>query len=197
MNGMEKISEAILEKVKGDARNIVADAEEKARQEIEKAKKQREKRLEEEEHKLVREAKEEAARILAQASIAARQELVRAKTDMIDKVIDRVRSVLSETSSNAATLLSLAQEAYDALGVDKVRVYVATRDIDTTRRAIGTNKELAEKIVDIREFDCVGGLIVESLDGKMRIDNTYGARLEILLPKILPEVSNDLFSQIR
>ena len=40
--GMEKISEAILDKVRAEAEDIIQEAEEKAREGIEKAKKQQE-----------------------------------------------------------------------------------------------------------------------------------------------------------
>jgi len=45
---MEKISEAVVSKVKLDAQSLIKEAEKKAQEELEKAKKQREVRLEEE-----------------------------------------------------------------------------------------------------------------------------------------------------
>ena len=48
MTGMKKIGEAILDKVKAEAKGIVKEAEGKAGQEIEQAKKQQIARLEEE-----------------------------------------------------------------------------------------------------------------------------------------------------
>ncbi len=46
MKGIEKISEAILGKVKTEAQDIVAEAEEKARERIERAKEQQAAKLE-------------------------------------------------------------------------------------------------------------------------------------------------------
>ncbi|GAI00113.1 unnamed protein product, partial [marine sediment metagenome] len=34
---------------------------------------------------------------------------------------------------------------------------------------------------------------VEDIDGRTRIDNTYETRLEMLLPRLLPEISKELF----
>ncbi len=138
MKGMEKISQAILDKVKAEARDIIKEAEGKARERVGRAKKQREAKLEEEKGKLIEEAKEEATRILAQSSITARQELLLARTRIIDK-------------------------------------------------------QLADRITEIREFDGTGGVIAEDIDGKIRIDNTYDTRLEMLLPKLLPEIGKELF----
>jgi F0F1-type ATP synthase membrane subunit b/b' len=53
MSGMEKIDQAILEKVRADADKIIKEAESKARDEIERGKKQQEARVEKEKIKIV------------------------------------------------------------------------------------------------------------------------------------------------
>jgi V/A-type H+/Na+-transporting ATPase subunit E len=196
MMGMEKISEAILDKVRVEAQDIVREAEEKARERLEKAKKQREAKLEEEKNKLIQGAEGEAARILAQASIGARQELLAAKAEIIDDIINRVKQLLSNFSSSEGSPLNLIKEAINAIGIDKVRVYVSPKDIVMAQKLIDEDKELANIIVEVREFDCIGGVVVEDIDGKSRVDNTYDARLEMLLPQILPEINRELFGTL-
>ncbi|MFO7773213.1 MAG: V-type ATP synthase subunit E family protein [Dehalococcoidia bacterium] len=190
---MEKISEAVVGKVKQDAQNIVTQAEEKAQEEIDKAKKQREARFEEEKSRMLGEAEAEAARILAQASIKARQQLSSAKADTISKMIDGAQQELSQISSDESHLLNLIKEAMEGLGVDKGRIYVAPKDVSTAKKLLEADKNLSGKIVDIRETDCLGGVIAEDIEGKLRIDNTYETRLEMLLPKLLPEINRKLF----
>ncbi len=58
MMSMEKISDAILDKVRVEAQDIIKEAEEKAGERVGKAKRQREAKVEEEEGKLIEEAKE-------------------------------------------------------------------------------------------------------------------------------------------
>ena len=193
MKGMEKISEAILDKVRAEAQDIIKKAEEKARERVEKAKRQQEARLEEEKNKLIEEAKEEATRILAQSSIAARQELLLAKTRIIDEIISRVKKALSEISSDKGSLLDLIKEAINTLDIDKARIYVSPKDISAVRNSLKGDKKLADRITEIRELDSTGGVIVEDTDGKIRIDNTYDTRLEMLLPRLLPEIGKELF----
>jgi len=193
MKGMEKITEAILDKVKADADTIIKEAEDKAQKEIEKAKAQQQAKLEEQKGKITEQAKEEATRILAQASIKARQELLAAKTGVIDQITNRVRQELSGTSSDKSSPLSLIKEAMATLNIDKVRVYVSPKNITTVKKLLERDKELAKKIAEIKEFDCVGGAIVEDIEGKIRIDNTYETRLEMLLPRLLPEIGKELF----
>ena len=193
MMGMEKISDAILDKVRVEAQDIIKEAEEKAGERVEKAKRQREAKLEEEKGKLIEEAKEEATRILAQSSITARQELLLAKTRIIDEIINRVKKTLSGISGDESSPLDLIKEAINALDSDKARIYVSPKDVSSVRKSLKGDKQLADRITEIREFDGTGGVIVESNDGKIRIDNTYDTRLEMLLPKLLPEIGKELF----
>jgi len=193
MMSMEKISEAILDKVRVEAQDIVEEAEEKARERIDRAKRQQEAKLEEEKGKLIAEAKEEATRILAQSSITARQELLLAKTRIIDEIINRVKKTLTGISSDESSPLDLIKEAINTLDVDKARIYVSSKDVSIVRKLVAGDKKLANRITEIREFDGTGGVIVEDIDGKIRIDNTYDTRLEMLLPKLLPEIGKELF----
>ncbi len=190
---MEKISEAVVGKVKLDAQKTVKEAEEKALEEIEKARKQRAVRFEEERGRMLGEAEEEVARILAQASIKARQQLSSAKADAISKIIDGARKELSQVSSDETHFLNLIREAVEGLGVDKARIYVSSRDVSNVKRFLEADKELSGKIVEVKEYNCLGGVIAEDIEGKLRIDNTYETRLEMLLPQLLPKISEELF----
>jgi vacuolar-type H+-ATPase subunit E/Vma4 len=190
---MEKISEAVVSKVKLDAQNTTREAEEKAQEEIEKAKKQREVRFEQERVRMLGEAEEEAARILAQASIKARQQISSVKADAIAKIVDSARKELSQISTDESSFVNLVKEAVAGLGGDKGRIYVSPKDVSNVKKFLKADKELSSKIVEVRESNCLGGVIAEDVEGKLRIDNTYETRLEMLLPKLLPKISGELF----
>jgi len=193
---MEKISEAVVSKVKLDAQNLIKEAERKAQEEIEKAKKQREGKFEEVRDRMAGEAEEEAARILAQASIKARQQLSSAKADIIAKIVGAAREELAGISGDESHFLNLIKEAVEGLGVDKARIYVSPKDVSTVKKLLEADKEFSDKIVEVRESNCLGGVIAEDVEGKLRIDNTYETRLEMLLPKLLPEISKELFEAL-
>jgi len=190
---MEKISQAVLSKVKSEAQSITEEAEKKAQEEVEKAKKQRNVRLAEEKGRILGETAEEAARILAQASIKARQQLSSAKADAIARIIDGARRELSQISSDESHLLNLIKEAMNGLGVDKGRIYVSPKDVGTVKKLLEADTELSGKILEVKESNFMGGVIAEDVEGKLRIDNTYETRLDTLLPKLLPEISKKLF----
>jgi vacuolar-type H+-ATPase subunit E/Vma4 len=190
---MEKISEAVVSKVRLDAQSIIKEAEEKAQEEIEKANKQREVKFEQEKARMLAEAREETARILAQASIKARQQISRAKADAIAKIIDSARQELSQISGDENHLSNLIKEAIDGLGVDKGRICVSPKDVDTAKRLLEADRELSGRILEVKQSSFMGGVIAEDVEGKLRIDNTYETRLETVLPKLLPEISKRLF----
>ena len=193
VTGMDKIREAILAKVEAEAGDIVKEAVEKAQEEIERAKKQRETKLEEKKCKMLEDAEEEAARVVAQASIRARQELLRTKSDIIARIIEGVKKTLAGISSDESHLPSLIKEAMDGLGEAKGRIYVLPKDMSYVQKFLEGDKELANRIMEVKEFDCIGGVIAEDIEGKRRIDNTYETRLEMLLPKMLPQIDRELF----
>ena len=194
MAGMEKISEAILDKVKVEAESIIREAKDRASREIEQAKKQLAARLEEEKGKMLQEARGEATRIAAQASVKARQELSQAKADVVQEIISGVKKALSGTASDKSLLIGLIKEATDdTLGINKGRVYVSPENVSAVKKLLEKDRELASKIVETKEHDSTGGIIVEDIDGRIRIDNTYETRLEMLLPKLLPEIGKELF----
>ncbi len=193
MAGMEKIGEAILDKVRAEADGIIEDAEQKAAQEVERAKKEQAARLEDEKSKLLQEARAEATRIEAQALVKARQELTQAKAEVISEIVSRVRNELAKVASDPGSLTTLIKEAVSTLGLSKGKLYVSPRDLAAVKKLVSQDKELAAKVVEIKEHKLSGGVIVEDVEGKVRIDNTYETRLEMLLPRLLPEVARELF----
>jgi vacuolar-type H+-ATPase subunit E/Vma4 len=193
MEGMEKISEAVLNKIKADARKIIEEAESKRQSEITLAEKQREAKHEETKRKMVEDAQREAAKITSQASLKSQQALLDAKVSIINEIIDGTRDSISSRPTEPTSLYKLIKEAVVGVTDDKLRIYVAAKDIAIAQDLIKNDRQLAARIIEIREYDCLGGAIIEDLDSKFRIDNTYETRLEMLMPKLLPEISKQIF----
>jgi V/A-type H+-transporting ATPase subunit E len=191
---MEKINQAVLSKVRAEAQGIIEEAEKKGQEEVEKANGQREARFKEERSTMRGKAEEEAARLLAQASIKARQQLSSAKADVIAKIVEGARKELAQISSDETNLRNLIKEAMNGLGVDKGRIYVSSKDTSTARTLLEADRGLSARILEVRESNFLGGVIAEDAQGKLRIDNTYETRLETLLPRLLPEISKQLFA---
>ena len=190
----DKIREGILAKAKSEADDIVADAETKAREMIQKAQGQKKQRLEDEKKKIISEAQREASKLRAQASLKARQEILQEKDTILSRIIKEVKDELSRQVVDKDTFIPLATTAIDAFETDKpVRIYVAPRELAIVQDIIQNDDNIKGKISEVREMECLGGVFAESDDGMMSIDNTYDMRLEMLMPKILPDISKNLF----
>jgi len=193
MAGMEKIGEAILDKVKAEADEILKDAGNRAAEAVAQAKEQQAVMLEEAKAKMLQSARDEATRIQAQAAVKARQVLSQAKAEVVSAIIDRAKKELAGSAGDAAHLVPLIKEAVSVLGVSQGRLYVSPKDMAAVRKLVEKDKDLAGKLAEFKEHKSLGGIIVESSDGRLRIDNTYETRLEMLLPQLLPEVAKELF----
>jgi len=190
----DKIRAAILEKAQGEAEEIIASARVKAEELIINGKEQKKKRFEEEKNRVISEARREASRILAQSSLKARQGILKEKDDVINEIIARVKEDLAGKAMDESVLIHLIGETVQAFETEnKLRLLVSPKDIVVARKVVEENESLKKQIAEIVEFDCLGGVMAESMDGMVSIDNTFDMRLEMLTPKILPRIGRDLF----
>lgn len=192
MEAMDRISAAILEKVREEAKDIIRDAEEKGKLEVETAKKNREIRFENEHRRIIGEAEAEAARISAQASIAERQELLSAKSAVLAEIIIKVKQLISSVS-NENSISDLIKESINGLGVNEVKVYVAGKDVSLVKNILIKDRDLNLKVKTVEPIACSGGAIIESIDGSLRVDNSFDTRLEMILPRVMPQINKELF----
>lgn len=190
---MENIGEAVIDKVNKEAQNIIAKAKKEAKSEIEMANKELQLKLVKMEQKKLQDAEEESARISSRASIEDRQNLVVVKAEVVNNIIEKVKDKLAQTPMQGDAFIALVTEAINAINVEKARIYIPKGDAKRINDYIQNEKELNGKIIEVKEGDFVGGFILEDADGLLRIDNTYAARMEMLLPRMMPEINKELF----
>jgi len=191
---MQRISEAVVDKVREEAQQLVSEAEEEAKKELGKAQALRAARLEAEKKRLLTEAGEEAARISAQNAMKARQKTASAKSAVLDEIVRKARESLQKSTTTRDQLAQLIREAMAGLGTaDKVSVSVAKKDLDTAREIVKSDKTMSSRVLEVRTVETEGGVIVENESRSLGVDNTYLTRLQMLLPRVLPEISKELF----
>ena len=190
----DKIREAILNKAREEAQKIVSDAEEKAREMLAQAESQKDKRYEEEKKKIIAEARRESSKTLAQASLKARQQILKVKDGVVTKVFSNVKDTLSKEINDKSIFTRLITETIDAFeSEDKLRILAAPRDLKIVEEVLGEHNNLKERVAEVKELECLGGIMGETLNGMVSIDNTFDMRIEMLVPKILPEIGKRLF----
>ena len=190
MTEMDKISEAVLRKVRLEADGIVADAKAKADETVAAARAQREVRFRAERSRLVEEAKVEASRILAQSAISSRRELLTAKAAIVEEVFSAATAALA--GGAVGELRPLIEEGIATLGLDKARVIVSARDVAAVKAMVASDRQLGDRIAEVKEAAIDGGAIVEDPAGSVRVDNSYGTRLAMVRPAMLVEIGSTL-----
>jgi vacuolar-type H+-ATPase subunit E/Vma4 len=192
--GADKLRDAILSKVKAEAGQIKAEAEAKARELIEKAKRQRESILEEKKREMISQAHREALKILAQASMTARQEILRGKEGVVHEILERVKHELRNHPSDKESFTHLIEETIDAFEMKtKVKLFVTSKDFGIVQEILREDSKLKERVIEVREMNGLGGVSAEDEGGIVRVDNTFDTRLETLMTKILPKIGKALF----
>ncbi len=191
---MQRISEAVVDKVREEAQRLVSEAEEEAKKELGKAQALRAGRLETEKKRLLAEAGEEAARITAQNAMSSRQKTASAKSAVLDEIVRKARENLQKSATTREQLAQLTRDAVAGLGTaDKVFLSVAKKDLDMAREIVKSDKALASRVLEVRVINSEGGVVIENESRSLGVDNTYFTRLQMLLPRVLPEISKELF----
>ena len=192
---LEELKKEALKRVEEEARRIIEDARRRASEIIRRAEEAKRRAVEEEKRR-VRDEVEYDARIV-EASMAARNMITRAKSEVIEELRGRVIELLN-TMSPAARLESLKRLLREAVesGVfqGRIRVYVVERDRELVERALH-ELGLDDRVVGIATLsdDALGGVVVESEDGAVSIDNSYRTRIGTVLRRLMPWINSELF----
>jgi len=191
----EKIREAILEKAQNEAQELLREAESAAQDIIDKAKRKNEERREEERKRAIADARRESSKITAQASLKAQQIVLKEKDGIINELLDDVRKRLEKDVAAPEEMKKLISEIVDAFESDeKIRLYVSKKDLADAQSLVKSDAALTEKISEVVEgSQSIGGVVGESQDGKVSMDNSYEMRLSMLVPKVLPDIGRKLF----
>ncbi len=192
---LERVSKAILDRARAEAEEILERARKEAEEIINKAKLRRRQEQEREEARIISEAKRKARAIIVKAMLKARKDQSEVKRKIIDEIIERVKEEIKRKSFNyRESLKNLIQEAVKTLPPTDIIICANKGDLKEIREVLRELK-LTSKVKDIREANISGGVIVETIDGKFRIDNSYETRLEMALSRLLPEISRELFGE--
>ncbi|WP_207586820.1 V-type ATP synthase subunit E [Halomontanus rarus] len=168
----EARAEEIESAAEEDAEEIVTDAERAADREIEQLREQR----------------------LSSAKLEAKQQRLEARRDVLSEVREHVEKEL--TALEGDTREELTRELLEAASVefdagDDVSVYGRSEDA-TLLESVVTDYDGYEYA---GEYDCLGGVVVESEQSRVRVNNTFDSILEDVWEDNLREISNRLFEQ--
>ncbi|MFC4249190.1 V-type ATP synthase subunit E [Natribaculum luteum] len=191
---LDTVVEDIRDEAHARAENIRAEGEERAEEIESAAEDDAQEILETAEQEAEREIEQLREQRLSSAKLEAKQKRLEARRDVLGDVREQVETEL--TSLEGDTREELTRALLEAASVefdedDDVSVYGRAEDAD-----------LLESIADdydgyeyAGEHDCLGGVVVESEQSRVRVNNTFDSVLEDVWEDNLREISNRLFEQ--
>ena len=195
-----KIGEEILAEAQAEAKRRIEEAEKEAKEKIEKAKVEAEKEAENVRARALEEIKTLEGRRLSEARRAASIKILEEKNNLIGKAFQEALKKLEKTVESEAyikSLCSIIETTAPQLGEAEVRVRLNSKDLKR-KNEILKNLKLPSNLkitVDNTPINTVGGCILETLDGKIRIDETFEARVAAAEKAIKKEIAKILFAE--
>lgn len=180
--GLETVLERIRDTGKSEAEAIVAEARRERERLMEAARAEGKALHGRREAEARDQAERRRVQDLARAELDAKRLVLGAQEEALRTVRERVRQRLAASSDAEALRKLLARHAEEWRSG---RVYASARDASTVRSVVGDR--FAGTI------ESLGGVVIESADGRMRLDLTYDSILDDLWEDILKEVAQTLW----
>ncbi len=191
---LDTVVEDIREEARARAEEIRADGESRADEIVEDAEADAERIHEEAREEAERRVEQEREQELSSAKLEAKQQRLEARREVLEDVRgdtrDRIAAIDGdEREELTRALLEAAAEEFPA--DETVRVHGRADD-----------EELLETVVDDFEgfavgdpVDCLGGVVVESDESRVRVNNTFDSVLEDVWEENLRAISARLFEE--
>ncbi|WP_255169003.1 V-type ATP synthase subunit E [Natrononativus amylolyticus] len=191
---LDTVVEDIREEAHARAEEIRAEGETRAEEIEAAAEEDADEILESAEREVEREIEQLREQRLSSAKLEAKQKRLEARRDVLGEVRDGVEAEIAGLEGD--TREELTRELLDAASVefdtgDEVHVYGRASDADLLT-AILTEYNGYEYA---GEYDCLGGVVVESEGSRVRVNNTFDSILEDVWEDNLREISGRLFEQ--
>ncbi|MEA1925115.1 MAG: V-type ATP synthase subunit E family protein [Candidatus Altiarchaeota archaeon] len=178
--GLEELESRIME----DAEKQIRKINEEANRKIEDIREEIERDANQEAEKILKKGKQEAnltyRRIIADIIIKGKDRIEKRENSIIDDAFGRVRNAILESSDPEKRKFLGKLIERDRNKVHEPQMMVDVKYANLIEEA---------KAGDIGDF----GVVIQSRDGKMRIDNTLNNRINRLKTTLRPEISSMLF----
>ena len=192
MEGVTRINQKIMKEAIAEANKIISDAKEKAAEtkSAENEKTNIEKKIIQENGK--KNAMNEEQRILSSANLEAHNFMLESKDKLISTAISKAETQMKKMSRDNTgqykkALKAMAEEGINTIGEDNTLHF----NKENTASGKEIAKELGAKTGEAKEI--IGGVIVESSSGELRIDNSIERIMERESEKIRGKVAAILF----
>ncbi|QIO20977.1 V-type ATP synthase subunit E [Haloarcula sp. JP-L23] len=188
---LDTVVEDIRDEARARADEIREEADERAEEIISEAEADADQIREEREAEVDREIEQEREQRLSSAKLEAKQARLGARRDVLQDVHEDVEQAIADLEGDrreelTRSLISAAVEEFDG---DSLQVYGRADDQDLIEDIL-TDYDDAEFA---GEYDCLGGVVVESEASRVRVNNTFDSVLESVWEDNLKAISDRLF----
>ena len=191
---LDTVVEDIRNEARERAKEIRSEGDERAEEILSEAEADAEEILAEQEQETEQVIAQEREQKLSSAKLRAKQQRLEARRDVLQDVRTTVEERIvglevDRREELTRALLDAASEEFD--DGDTVRVYGRADD----------DELLTDVVADYDgyeyagEYDCLGGVVVESPQSRLRVNNTFDSVLESVWEDNLQDISNRLFEQ--
>jgi len=148
-------------------------------------------------------AEREYRRLIQAAEIRLQAELDRMRWGLVESVLHRteqgLRELRDDPEAYPGLVRRLLSEASKEIAGERLTVRVREEDFGPLREQWESITVVAapDKVLTLSKepFACSGGVMVESEDGRIRMNNTFEGRLERLRPLLQRTIVKQLFPQ--
>ena len=196
----EQFNPEITKKIEENTEIIIQKILAEQKEEIDKINKETNEKIKLIEEDIVKEAKTEAEteflKEKAKQDLDLRLKITKFKDEIVDEFVQKANKKIEsliKTKNYEKSLRNLISEAIFTLKQQKIIVYCRKEDksilskqfLDSISAEIKKEQKLDVKInVSERHITNIGGVILETIDGKISINNTYEKRIERSLEEL-------------
>ncbi len=192
-----KITEALLEKARSEANDIISEARNRAEAKIKEAEERAKAEAEVLLESKIREAEREAERLLIDARFRGRQKLAQAREELVKKVFKEAEERIRREYGGEA-LENLMIRSIELAGTSNLIAYVSESDLNVAAKIAEKIKREHGVRLKLEASPMVkGGIIVKSTDGRIVVDNTLKTRIEQAKKRLRPLIAKIILEKAK
>jgi len=191
---LDNVVEDIRDEAHARAEEIRGEGERRAEEIVETAEADAEELLDARKGDVERQIEQEREQAVSGAKLEAKQERLEARRDVLEDVRSRAETELRELSGDDRAELTRAlldEAATEFEGQASVAVYGRADDADLIEELVADYDGFEYG----GEHDCLGGVVVDGTDSRVRVNNTFDSVLDDVWEDNLKDVSGILFDQ--
>ena len=189
---LETVVEDIREKARGDAERILSESDAEGKEIIDKARKEASVNRAVGKEEISRKIELEKEQKFSSTNLAAKQKTLEKKRDLLELVRQEIENEISQIKGKEREELTgklIESSIKEFIGVKDVVVYGNLEDEKLLKSLLKKHKGVKYG----GEYECIGGVVMESESARMRVNNTFDSIIETVWTEELKNISELLF----